>query len=348
MAQAIIKIIAKKMDENATVELAIGSSVPALDITVNGEVNTLRQTRAGNKKIKLDLSHALATTGDMIPAHSIDRIMSDRIARGYITLVAGSGGVGKSTYLATTALACACGRGLLGEPIHQTKQQVPFIVAYFNLEDSQVAVDRMFRATMDRYSPPGAEFYIWGKDKLREIFGTRLSLLTVEDNTREAVPNDDGFDALETLIKTLGIDVLVLDPVKDIYGGTQMTNEAMNVLYEALSMMAVKLNIAVVCCAHTRKPNGIGRGAQDQHDIKFGSEAVDTARCVVSMNEVTKSDKEKWEVEPFRKIIKATTSKTNIGKFGSTYYELIVTDVLCADGEVEEVAVPIEYRPPQS
>ena len=52
-------------------------------------------------------------------------------------------------------------------------------------------------------------------------------------------------------------------------------------------------------------------------------------------------------VDPVRNIIKAGVTKSNIGPKRSTYYELIVESVICADGNPEDVVVPIPFHPPR-
>ena len=84
----------------------------------------------------------------------------------------------------------------------------------------------------------------------------------MDHETRSVEVNPSSLDVLRQIIVGKKIDVLIMDPMKNLYGGMWSSNEAVNVIYDSLGALAVELNIAIVCCAHTRKTIGnITRGS---------------------------------------------------------------------------------------
>ncbi len=315
------------------------------------DVSVAADAQTGGEPFNVDLSLFKPVTGDMVPERAISRVMSHRIAKEFMTLVAGGGGVGKSTYMITAALDIAQGGGKgLGEPIHCTANLDGYKVLYVNLEDGQIMVDRMVRASMDEHGHSRTDNLVaMGRDTFRQALGGRdLNILTQDSGTRIVAVNPHAEQALKNIITGLGIEVLILDPMKNLYHGVPMTNEATNVLYDMFARICVDCFIAVVCGVHTRKPSGSNRGDQDQHDIKHGTEIVDTARCAISMNKISRTKLQEWGVDPHRNIVKAATTKSNIGPSNVTHYEITLREVLCADGNTEIVGTAKEYKPPQT
>ncbi len=313
-------------------------------------------TLIGDKLEPLEERQEIKVNADLIPTighntkakRAIHRVLGHIIAKGFLTLSAGQGGVGKSAWSAGACIDITKGGGnCLGIPVNKIFQS-DFNVLYVNLEDGQDFVDRTFQAVIQRHgSPKNNRLFAMGKDTLSKVIsGGKLRLLAVDPSTHEAVLNEPVWAALRQLIKELMIDVLWLDPMKDIYGGVSMGNEAMNVLYSAFSDLAVEMDIAVVAVAHTRKPSGTSRGDQDQHDVKHGTEAVDTSRCVLNKNAVGQTQKADWGVEAHRNIVKCSVTKSNIGPKRNSHYELVIERVTCADGNEEDVVVPIPFQPP--
>ena len=304
-----------------------------------------------DSSVGFDVSDLKHVTADLVPKRAISRILGQIAARGYLTLIGGPGGVTKSTFAGGLSLAAAGAKVDLGHPVDLTDPKRGadgFNVTILALEDGQDHVDRCMRALMDRHGPPRAKLHAIGKDTFKVMAGGRgVQLLAFEPETRTVVVSPQAFGALREMLLALDTDMLVIDPMKNVYGGIQMTNEAMNVLYEAFSELAVELDIAIVCVAHTRKPSAATRSEQDQHDIKFGTESVDTARAVLNLNEVGLQQKTDWRIEPHRTIVKASVTKTNIGPKRSTHYEVVVQQVQCADGNVEQVPAVIRFDPPK-
>lgn len=301
------------------------------------------------RKREFDKSKIVWMRRAMPQPKAIDRLLSDRIARDFVTLVAGSGGSGKSGWLVSTALALANGGGYLGDEVDLTSpgSGTGFKVLYVNLEDGQDMVNRSFMAAMDEHEGVKADDRLaaLGRDTFAKAIGDdRLRLLITNEKTKEVEIDKGTMDALRKFLSDF--DVVIFDPAKNLYGGTAMGNEAMNVLYDALADLAVSLHIAVVVCAHTRKPSGAQRQAQDQHDVKHGSEAVDTARCVLNLNRLDKKAKEEIGFDPDKVIVAVSTSKTNIGRERITFTEIVTVDVDCEAGRTETVAVHKAIKPP--
>lgn len=300
----------------------------------------------------IDFSLARQITGDLRPRAGLDRILGDFLARKKLSILAGSGGVSKSTFVAGLMMQCTGGAIALGLPVHLRNKRRGtnfYNVSLLALEDDQDTVDRSLRAAMDQHkTAPRGGFWAMGKETFKEMCGgQRMRPLLIEPVTGAVSVNEAVIKALRIMIARLEIDVLVLDPMKDVYGGMAMGNEAMNVLYEALADLAITENISLLCVVHTRKPSGAVRTSQDQHDIKHGSEAPDTARAVINLNAVSAKEKtEDLQIDPGRNIVKASVTKSNIGPKNSTYYEVITRSVQCANGDNDRTGVAIYFDAP--
>ncbi len=303
--------------------------------------------------IKVDLSHTCYVNADMMKTiKPIRYLVGTILARGYLTVFAGGGGIGKSTAVSSIAMqAAGVSVGLPYLP-HATDPKAEggvFRVVYINTEDGIDHVKRQFAALALRFGMPKIDIAAFGKDTLRLTMQGRHGLVIIDPATGVVTQNERAVVALGELVRDLGCDILIVDPLKDVSGGVPMRNEVITVLMEAFADMAVDLDIAVGIVAHTRKPSGTARGKQDQHDIKFGSEIVDTARVVLNCNGVDDETKERWGVNTRRNVVEMGITKTNIGPKRTDYYEVeLVKVVTQEDGLVVDIPVAVPFKPPST
>ena len=97
------------------------------------------------KKIVVNLDAIKPVDRDMVPEKAVERILSERIARDFVTVVAGSGGVGKTSWLIATILTMSTGGALLADLPHSSGGEARHRVLYANLEDGQAMVDRLLK-----------------------------------------------------------------------------------------------------------------------------------------------------------------------------------------------------------
>lgn len=284
------------------------------------------------------------------PARGIERVVGSIVAKGVMTIVAGGGGTSKSTLLASISLGIASGNTLVGQKVLR-----PMRVLHLGLEDDQDMNERMFRAASQRHDVTTLckTLCVLGEDLLRKALSwhkATLELITTERNSKKLIINDELSSRLYALIQGVEAEVVVIDPLAVLYGGVQMSNEAMNLLARHLKKMAQDLNVALLVASHTRKPAGYGRN-QDQHDVKFGSELVDTARCVVNVMPLSEVQKTSWRSlipeSELADVRLAIVTKTNIGRGGERFYFRVSGEVVqCADGRSETVGVIEAWQKP--
>lgn len=315
---------------------------------INAQVAAAVAQQRANLLDPADLGHAMTVA--YVPSMGIDRLLWATVARGFLTVVAGHGGSSKSTFVSALCWVMVTGRGLVGAKPAKTCG-----VLYLGLEDDFQMVGRMFKAQAKRHALADKDqrekLVVYGKDTLmRQVMLKELSMLKLDPATRESVVDAEALLKLEAVIAKAGCPVVILDPLAVLYAGVAITNEAQNLISRTLSDMASRLDIGLVLVAHTRKPSGSGR-EQTQHDTKHGSELVDTARVVVTVQGLTATQYQAWSkfvaVDELTQVRFAKTTKSNIGRTGDTvFYRVDGEDIRCGDGKIENVGVVEAWQPP--
>jgi RecA-family ATPase len=178
--------------------------------------------------------------------------------RSFVSASIAPGGVGKSSLVISEALAMASGRPLLGvKPAHRCK------VWLWNGEDPKEELDRRVMAAALHYGLSPADFEDWlfvdsGRDT--EIIIAEQS----RDGVRISVPVKE---RVIERIRTLKIDVLIIDPFISSHRVTENDNPAIDRVVKTWGAIAGATNCAVELVHHARKTNGSevtvedGRGA---------------------------------------------------------------------------------------
>ncbi|WP_171208894.1 MULTISPECIES: AAA family ATPase [unclassified Ruegeria] len=287
------------------------------------------------------------------PARGLSRILGEICARGKVTVIASHGGMSKSTLAHTLAAGITIDRALIGPDV---VEGCPCL--FLGLEDDQDFNDRTayaIRKANQIYGNPKHDLHVIGADMLSRIFhfNTGQGLQYLWNNGKDIAVDPIIRAKLSSLIQQTNAGVVIVDPIAVLYGGTQMTNEAMNLLIRDFAALAVELNIAIILISHARKPNS--KGPITQHDVKHGGELVDASRCTIIIDKLSEKIKTQWEnavdsTEPRRELDSvrmATVMKTNMGQEGYRfYYTVFGQSVECADGKTETVGACKAWTPP--
>lgn len=197
----------------------------------------------------------------------------------YVRKYAGStvatGGAGKSSLLLTEAVAMAAGKDLLGVP-----PQPGLKVWYWNGEDPDEELQRRVAAIVKHYkvSPEeidGRLFLDSGRDMV-----IRIAELN-DGKTKIAVPI---VKRLIEVIKSLGIDVLIVDPFVSTHGVPENDNNAIDQVAKTWAFIADKTDSHVHISHHTRKSNGMGTTAEDSRGASSLHNAMRTRRSISVMS----------------------------------------------------------------
>jgi hypothetical protein len=218
-----------------------------------------------------------------------------------VTICAGRGGTGKSTFLLW--LAGRINRGELPGELAGT----PHSVLYVSHEDSleEVVVPRADANGVDRDL-----FYSLGIQS-KEVGGI------VMPNLPEDLP------LIRKAIEETGAKVLIIDPITSTLGGGDNDKMAdVRRVVDPLNQMAGELGVSVIGIAHFRKGGG------SQSDLISGSHAWrDAARCVMLF---AKDEEQNATV--------MTLEKINSGEAGKSFqYRLDIVEQLTDEGTLTDV-----------
>ena len=189
--------------------------------------------------------------------------------RGFVSLTASPGGLGKSSLALVEAFAMATGKPLLGEPV-----TAPFRVWVWNGEDPTDELQRRATAIAMHHSI-GAE-----------DIGDRLCLDSGRDMPIKIAKHDKTgitiarplVDELVETIRAREIDALIIDPFVTTHEVSENDNGAMNAVADAWREVADKAGCAVELIHHARKGARTG-GAEMGIDMARGAgSVVDAAR----------------------------------------------------------------------
>ena len=167
------------------------------------------------------------------------------LMRGAVSMLVAPGARAKTTWLLTSALACASGRSLLDAHVYGGPKRV----LYLSAEDSTNEIALRLRAAMQHHglidtevsglSVIGAES--WG---LSHLGGSRGTLAI----------DQRGWGALNAELDNLQPDVLILDPLINLMGGVDSNdNSAAALLMGQFVALAARRGVAVMIAHHAAK-----------------------------------------------------------------------------------------------
>ncbi|MBN8991620.1 MAG: bifunctional DNA primase/polymerase [Rhizobiales bacterium] len=171
--------------------------------------------------------------------------------RGRVTLLAGPGGVAKSTYYLMVAVATVSGRSdICGFPILKRER-----VWVWNQEDDIAEMQRRVAAIMKEFNVS------W--DDLKDEDGSPMLyldsgvdkplMLANRSAEHSIVPGKQVADVIATA-KANRIAVLILDPLVEFHEASENDNVQMRAVVGQVRRIAVEADCATMLSTHTRKP----------------------------------------------------------------------------------------------
>jgi hypothetical protein len=235
------------------------------------------------------------------------------LIRRFVSMSVAPGGTGKSTLIATEALAQVSGRDLIGvTPSGRLR------VWCWNLEDPQEETARKVQAA--------AKHYGLGPEDI----GDRLFVDSGRDQKLViATMNKDGptivrpvVDALIEEVIAKQIDVIVIDPFVSCHETPENDNNAADRIVKEWAAVADRRNCAVHLVDHTRKAPA---GTEVTTDSARGGKAkTDGARVVRVVNQMSAAEGEKAGVPNHRLYFRTYNDKGNLAPPAETseWFEL--------------------------
>jgi Bifunctional DNA primase/polymerase, N-terminal/AAA domain/Primase C terminal 1 (PriCT-1) len=171
--------------------------------------------------------------------------------RGRVTLLAGPGGVAKSTYYLMVAIATVSGRSdICGFPILKRER-----VWVWNQEDDIAEMQRRVAAIMKEFDVSWED--LKDEDGSPMLFldsGVDKPLMLANRSAEHSiVPGKQVADVIATA-KANRIAVLILDPLVEFHEASENDNVQMRAVVGQVRRIAVEADCAAMLSTHTRKP----------------------------------------------------------------------------------------------
>jgi hypothetical protein len=224
------------------------------------------------------------------------------LIRKFVTATVSPGGVGKSSLIATEALAQVSGRDLLGvRPARQLR------VWLWNLEDPQEETERKIQAAALHYGLEPADI----GDRLFVDSGRDQRLVIATATRTGAVIARPVVESLTAEIIARRIDAVVIDPFVSCHEVGENDNTAMDMIVKEWGRVADRGNCAVHLVDHTRKMNG--NEAEVTVESSRGAKSkTDACRVVRAVNRMSKEEGERAAVENPRLYFRTYNDKANL------------------------------------
>ena len=202
------------------------------------------------------------------------------LVRGYVSVLAAPGGVGKSAYALAIALAVVTGRPLLGERVHHAH---PAWV--LNLEDPMDELNRRVAALMRAHDLPRDA--IAGRLHLHSGRTRRLVMAEL-DRPSGTIQHPDR-DQVIAAIRHGGIGLLVVDPFVKSHALDENDNRHMDVAATVWAEIAEATGAAILLVHHVRK--GTGKDGVVDIDAARGAKALtDAARAAALLSPMNEDE----------------------------------------------------------
>ena len=242
-------------------------------------------------------------------------LLGGTLMRGYATLLAAQGGVGKTAVAISCALAVATGNhSIIGQHVFEAGP-----AWLLTLEDDEGEIERRIAAAMIAHNvaAPAIDGKLFVND------ATERPLLLAEPDVDGAVILGADVGRLIAGIRAHRIVLTIIDPLVNAHALVENVNEQMARLAELANLIARETNSALLLATHVRKGGGED-GARDA--IRGGSALVDGARLVRTLVPMTQAEAESFHVEPEQAVrfVRLHDAKSNLKpKDRAAWFELV-------------------------
>jgi hypothetical protein len=243
--------------------------------------------------------------------------------RGYVSLTASAGGIGKTSLTMVEAVAIATGRKLLNDTVHERTK-----VWVVNLEDPRSENLLRLAAVMQHYDVKHEDLAGWlfldGEDDIR---------ITLAAETREGVTENDALlEYMINKVKSLGIGLVLIDPLISAHQVNENSNMAVQVVVAMLRKLARETGASVHPVHHIRKGNGDDATVDS---VRGANALIGAARSARVLNKVSEEQAEKLGLEgdAARGIFRSDDAKSNLAAPADKATYLQTIGVQIANGE---------------
>ena len=198
--------------------------------------------------------------------------------RGFVSVTASAGGIGKTSLTMVEALAVATNRPLLNEKVIQ--QTNTWII---NLEDDLSEMQLRLAAAMKHYKVShddiDGKLFMDAEDTIG---------ITLAAETRDGIiQNDALLNLMRDKIKANNIGLVIIDPFVSVHQVNENSNMSVQVVVAMLRKLAREANVAIHVVHHVRKGNGVDA---DIDSVRGAGSLIGAARAARVINRVSLED----------------------------------------------------------
>ena len=265
-----------------------------------------------------------------------DMIYSDFYARGYTSVTTAPPKAGKSVLALSEAVDMVTGRGFL-----TGVRREPLRVVYYNAEDDQNVVDARVAGVLAHHKlkPEDIPEDAWFPTSGVSEEGFYLLRGGIEPILNEAL-----FQGLETFLRDMMIDAVILDPLQDL-NRAQESNDAFRLMGQRLRKLANDCQCAVGLIHHTKKMSANGTASMD--DMRGGSALRGTSRFNRLLLPMSEEEGAKAAVKDHRRYFRIAETESNLtapSAQRNAWFEKVNQDIAPRHG----VAVARRWRWPDA
>lgn len=269
---------------------------------------------AGPKRRSILASPFVWTPPAQIPPRQF--LYGRHYVRKYLSATIAPGGVGKSALALTEALAMASGKPILGQG-----PAAPLTVWYWNGEDPIDETQRRIAAAcifhiIDPASLEGRLFIDTGRE-------TEISI--AKGSPRGFIPNEEAKRDLIETIRTNRIDVMIIDPFVSSHEVSENDNGQIAAVCKRWAQIADETGCAIELVHHARKLSPGAGGDVTADDARGASALIAAVRPARTLNQMSKEDGEKAQVEQHRSHVRIDDVKANLAPpaEGAKWFKLV-------------------------
>lgn len=223
-----------------------------------------------------------------------------KLIRGFCSIIASPGGIGKSALVAAVAADLATGRKYLHDQPHgQLKTWV------YNLEDPRDETLRKMAAIRKSRSMSAEELA-----RVIVTSGRDRPLIIAEEREKNVIVAMPDVKAVIDAIKLHKIDVLSVDPFVRAHRLSENDNKHVDFVMDLFAKIAHEANCAVLLVHHTRK--GFVSGEADS--IRGGSAMSSAARVALTLQGMTAEEAQRMNVPEAERLslVRIDNAKANL------------------------------------
>lgn len=257
--------------------------------------------------------------------------------RGYVSVLASPGGVGKTSMQIVEAIAICTRRNLLGDDVREKTN-----VAVVNLEDPMDEMILRTAAVCQHYGISQRDI----AGRLYISAGRDIHLKFATQTRDGIIPNEALVEHLIKEIREKDLGVVLIDPFVSAHGVNENDNMAISAVVDQLRFLAEATGCSIGLVHHTRKGNGT---EADVDSVRGAGSLIGAARAVRVINRMTKAEASKYQIpeEDRRLLFRVDDGKNNMSPpADKTVWRKMVNVQLWNGRRHEHVGVATNYELP--